>query len=58
MLYRNTKTGVTVDVPSDVSGAWEPVLTILPNASVQEPTQEPEPEPVKKKTSRKKKAEG
>jgi len=43
MKYRNTKTGVIIDVPSELKGAWEPVKA-------------PEPKkPEKKKTGGKKK---
>jgi hypothetical protein len=30
MLYRNTKTGVIIDVESEMKGAWEPVKAPAP----------------------------
>lgn len=39
MLYRNTMTGAVVDVPSEVSGAWEKV--------------ESQPSPVSSETAKK-----
>ena len=50
MLYRNTKTGVMVDVQSDVSGDWEPVVSILPETT-QAKAEDKTPEPEEKKTT-------
>lgn len=44
MLYRNTKTGVIIDVDSEMKGAWEPVEAPAP-----------EVKPKKKKSGGKKK---
>lgn len=55
MLYRNTKTGVMVDVQSDVSGDWEPVVSILPEEP-QAKAEDKAPEPEEKKKTAGKKA--
>ena len=51
MLYRNTKTGVIVDVPSEVSGEWEKVEKQPSPVSVETEVKTE----TKKKTPRKKK---
>lgn len=55
MLYRNIRTGRVIDVPSELSGAWEPVSVPAPSAP--DDRKEPEPEAPKKTAgkSRKKK---
>ena len=43
MRYRNTKTGVIIDIKGHISGQWEPV----------EPPQAPQPEAEKPKKAKK-----
>ncbi len=54
MKYRNTKTGVEIEVNSEIGGDWEK----LPDSRVSFNSEEPEPEPkpekkVKTKTRKK-----
>lgn len=51
MLYRNRKTGVTVDVVSELSGVWEPVKA----PASRKPTKPEAPEKTGKKPSAKQK---
>lgn len=48
MKFRNTKTGVVIDVQSNISGEnWEPadVPHIAKPAPIKQPTQAPQPQP-------------
>lgn len=44
MLYRNEKTGVTIDVKSVLGGAWKPVE----EKTAEEPKKETKPKKTKK----------
>lgn len=48
MRYRNTKTGVVIDVSCQLSGSWEPA-----EAPVAEEKQEAPAKPAKKRTVKK-----
>lgn len=55
MLYRNIKTGATIDVSSVLSGDWEAVSRPRSSIVEEKPEKEPEEKPVEKKTRKTKK---